>query len=86
MRIIVLIHIVRIRLLILIWIIGNGFALERFDEHEREFAGPVLLHNARKEYAEGTDTEYDMNNAENYAVCMVEQIRSEMKRVEKTWN
>ena len=45
-----------------------------------------LLHNALKEYAEGTDTEYDMNNAENYAVCMVEQIRSEMKRVEKTWN
>jgi streptomycin 3"-adenylyltransferase len=44
------------------------------------------LHNALKEYAEGTDTEYDMNNAENYAVCMVEQIRSEMKRVEKTWN
>ena len=45
-----------------------------------------LVINALKEYAEGTDTEYDMNNAESYAVCMMEQIRSEMKRVEKTWN
>ena len=60
---------------------GGEWALDNVPEVYRS-----LLHNALKEYAEGIDTEYDMNNAENYAVCMVEQIRSEMKRVEKTWN
>ena len=66
-----------------------------FDEYLNAFevticdlkdGGIYGTNNALKEYTEGTDTEYDMNNAENYAVCMVEQIRSEMKREEKTWN
>ena len=56
------------------------------DQIELQKINHCMLHNALREYAEGTDTDYDMNNAENYAVCMVEQIRSEMKRVEKTWN
>lgn len=60
---------------------GGEWALDNIPEVYHS-----LLHNALKEYAEGMDTEYDMNNAENYAVCIVEQIRSEMKRVEKTWN
>ena len=60
---------------------GGEWALDNIPEVYHS-----LLHNALKEYSEGIDTEYDMNNAENYAVCMVEQIRSEMKRVEKTWN
>ena len=35
-----------------------------------------LLHNALKEYADGTDTEYDMSCAKEYAKYMIEQIKA----------
>ncbi len=41
-----------------------------------------LLRNALKEYAEGTEMAYDMNNAKDYAKYMLEQIKCGMERVE----
>ena len=50
---------------------GGEWALDNIPEVYHS-----LLHNALKEYADGTDTEYHMSCAKEYAKYMIEQIKA----------
>ena len=56
---------------------GGEWALDNIPEVYHS-----LLHNALKEYAEGIDTEYDMNNAEKLTILEAKKIIPE--RIKKT--
>ncbi len=54
---------------------GGEWALDNIPEVYHS-----LLHNALKEYADGTDTEYDMSCVKEYAKYMIEQIKARISK------